>query len=288
MSTVDYLIQVAEATDKNIWVGLCYYVYLALRKFESEKNSSDLSIGVANLVLRHKPANSEVEEFASHNGDRIRQEARNLIQDKALCELLSAAAYNNAYGIYVASGGSRLFNRFLQFIREDRKEAGTDLLPIVAEPIYNLRRLGLWIRREHNPNELDYLKAVQSFAQQQDQLVKQLQSSTAKEQPQQDLSFEDEEGFQRHWRAGRSKNERLSALGEMQPVTDDHQRECNRQENLERVGNVPTPEQKMPENPLQKVGWPTQEQVVSSFEAWKNGGEAGLLEWVKNNQRKED
>jgi hypothetical protein len=74
----------------------------------------------------------------------------------------------------VASGGSRLFNRFLRFIREDRKEAGTELPTIVAEPIYNLRRLGLWIPREHNPNELAYLKATQVFAQQQDQLVKQL------------------------------------------------------------------------------------------------------------------
>ncbi len=44
----------------------------------------------------------------------------------------------------------------------------------------------------------------------------QTQKSTVREQPQQDDSVEDDEGFRRHWRAGQSENERLNALGEIQ------------------------------------------------------------------------
>lgn len=51
---------------------------------------------------------------------------------------------------------------------------------------------------------------------------------------------------------------------------------------------LPMLEEKKPQNPLQEVGLPTKEQVVSSFQAWQKGGEAGLLEWVKNNQKEED
>jgi hypothetical protein len=82
----------------------------------------------------------------------------------------------------VASGGSRLFNRFLQFIREDRKadsqpaiqkleQLGGQLPATSAEPIWRLRRLGLWISRDYNPNELDHLKAIQAFAARQNELV---------------------------------------------------------------------------------------------------------------------
>jgi len=178
LSTADYLIKVAESTDRNIWIGLSYYLYLHFRRTEENDFSSDLSIGVANLVLRHRAADSEVEQFASRNKDRIELEARNLNRDRTLCELLSGAAYNSGYGLYVASGGSRLFNRFLRFIREDRKNSTTDLAANVIEPIRNLQRLGLWIPREYTPNELDYLKAVQNFAQEQDRLVKQHEKST--------------------------------------------------------------------------------------------------------------
>lgn len=116
-------------------------------------------------------------------------------------------------------------------------------------------------------------------------------NSTAKEQRQQDLSSEEEEEQEysrHHYRVGPSKNERLNALRKMQAAKDEHQHERNDPENIGSVGNVPTPEQKMQENPLQKFGWPTTEQVTSSFEAWKKGGQAGLLEWVKNNHRKGD
>src|ERR1700723_2459401 len=124
MSTTDYLIKVAESTDKNIWMGLCNYLYLSFRKTEGEDFASDLSIGTANLVLDHRPADSAVAEFGKQNQTRIEHEAKNLNQDRALCEVLSGAAYNNGYGIYVATGGSKLFNRFLRFIREDGKGDG--------------------------------------------------------------------------------------------------------------------------------------------------------------------
>ncbi len=182
MSTTDYIIKVAEATDKNVWQGLCFYLYLSFVKTEGEDFASDLAIGTANLVLGRRAADSKVAEFGKQNQARIEREATNLNQDHELCELLSGAAYNNGYGIYVASGGSRLFNRFLKFIREDRKadsqsaiqklEQSDDQLPASsAEPIWRLRRLGLWIPRDYNPNELDHLKAIQAFVARQSELV---------------------------------------------------------------------------------------------------------------------
>jgi hypothetical protein len=182
VSTTDYLIKVAEATDKNIWVGLCYRLYLSFRQTESEDFASDLAVGTANLVLGRKPANLEVAEFGKQNESRIESEARSLRQERDLCELLSGAAYNSGYAIYLASGGSQLFNKFLRFVREDRKansdadiqkleEFGRELPPTAAEPIWQLRRLGLWIPREHNPNELEHLKAIQAFAARQCELV---------------------------------------------------------------------------------------------------------------------
>ena len=158
-------------------------MYLSFVKTEGEDFASDLAIGTANLVLGRRPADSKVAEFGKQNQARIEREARNLNQDRVLCELLSGAAYNNGYGIYVASGGRRLFNRFLQFIREDRKadsqssaiqkleQLGGQLPPTSAEPIWRLRRLGLWIPRDYNPNELDHLKAIQAFAARQNELV---------------------------------------------------------------------------------------------------------------------
>jgi hypothetical protein len=184
VSTTDYIIKVAEATDKNIWQGLCFYLYLSFVKTEGEDFASDLAIGTANLVLGRRPADSKVAEFGQQNQARIEREARNLNQDRDLCELLSGAAYNTGYGIYVASGGSRLFNRFLQFIREDRKadsqsafqkleQLGGQLPATSPEPIWRLRRLGLWIPRDYSPNELDHLKAIQAFAARQSELVNQ-------------------------------------------------------------------------------------------------------------------
>jgi hypothetical protein len=182
MSTTDYIIKVAEATDKNIWQGLCFYLYLSFVKNEGEDFASDLAIGTANLVLGRRPADSNVAEFGKQNHTRIEREAMNLIQDRELCELLSGAAYNNGYGIYVASGGSRLFNKFLRFIREDGKadsqsalqeleQLGGQLPTASTEPIWRLRRLGLWIPRDYNPNELNHLKTIQAFTARQNELV---------------------------------------------------------------------------------------------------------------------
>jgi hypothetical protein len=189
VSTADYIIQVAQATEKSIWGGLCYYLHLYFKKTENEDVATDLAIGVANLVLRHTPADSSVEEFAKDNQVRIEDEARSLSRDRELCELLSGAAYNNAYGVYVALKGGLLRNRFLHFIREERKvnsyaamqklEAmARDLPSAVTEPIWNLRRLGLWIPREYSPDESDQLKAIQAFAAKQDQLVRESAKSS--------------------------------------------------------------------------------------------------------------
>ena len=65
MPTTDYIIKVAEATDKSIWQGLCYYLYLSFRKTEGEDFASDLAIGTANLVLGRRPADSKVAEFGN-------------------------------------------------------------------------------------------------------------------------------------------------------------------------------------------------------------------------------
>lgn len=57
---------------------------------------------------------------------------------------------------------------------------------------------------------------------------------------------------------------------------------------LESQPNPPTLEEQTPETPLQEIGWPTNEQIEKHFEAWQKRGQAGLLEVVKSNQRKED
>lgn len=73
-----------------------------------------------------------------------------------------------------------------------------------------------------------------------------------------------------------------------QPLTDEQEQDYFNRHWRKPDRKVHALGEKEPQNSLQNVGWPTKEQVVSSFQAWEKGGEAGLLEWVKNNHKKKD
>lgn len=181
----DYILQVAKATEDAVWQGLSYYIYLALVEIDGDDFASDLAIACAVETLCRRAATPEAGEFSDKNKARIEHEISRLNSNHDLREILSGAAYNIGYGRYVASGGSKLFNRYLRFIRTDIKannnrdaaairentEVSKTLDWSSIEIIRNLQKYGLWIARSSNPNELEYCKAAQTFATQQSLLV---------------------------------------------------------------------------------------------------------------------
>jgi hypothetical protein len=186
VSVGDYIIKAAKATEDAIWQGLSYYLYLVFISTDEDDFASDLAIACAAKIMCRRAATPEAEQFSGKNKVRVEREIRRLNSDRDLCEILSGAAYNIGYGRYVASGGSRLFNHYLRFIRTDIKahtnrsaatirentEVSQTLNWSSIEIIRNLQNFGLWIPRSSDPNELEYCKAAQTFAAQQNLLVK--------------------------------------------------------------------------------------------------------------------
>jgi hypothetical protein len=91
---------------------------------------------------------------------RIQFEAKMLVKNDRVCEILSGAAYNIGYGRYVAAGGGRLISELLAKMGKELSR----LDPAILRPIHRLKELGLWRPRSDSPNELAYYQAVHSFA----------------------------------------------------------------------------------------------------------------------------
>jgi hypothetical protein len=95
-----------------------------------------------------------------------------------LHELLSGAAYNIGYGRYITSGGGRLLNRYLGYMRMENSinnrfdaEQFTKMAveleskhPHCLRAVASLKKLGIWLLRQYGPNELEYYRSVHAFA----------------------------------------------------------------------------------------------------------------------------
>lgn len=184
MSTREYIIKTAKETEDAVWTGLSVYLYRSFLKAEKDEFASDLSLACVAIIRNKHPAKPESQAFSEQNARRIQREVRGLDAnsaiDRNLREILSGAAYNIGYGIYVASGGGLLLNRYVRFIRVESEtdwhsapsirrlaEAQKPLPYGAVELIMNLKNFGLWIARSSNPNEQEYYRAVQSFHAQQ-------------------------------------------------------------------------------------------------------------------------
>ena len=185
MSTRDYLIKIGNETEKAIWNGLPIYFYRMFLRTNKDKFASDLSLACVDLIRNSYFSKPETEAFAEQWVTLIRIELRGQGKshavDNILREILSKAAYNIEYGYYAASAGGLFVNRYLRFIRIDAEtdwRSGPSIrklteaiksLPINAGGlIAHLREFGLWIPRVSDPNEQEYLRAVQSFQAEQD------------------------------------------------------------------------------------------------------------------------
>ena len=173
-----HILKVAEATNYHVTAALYKHFYSKLCTIESDELASRLAVGIAMHVL-HRPADKpEHIQFRKTNAARIAQEVVALQNESTICDILSGAAYNMGYGRYVASGGGRLNNRFVGFIRLDRRRSDPEYStmlasvrreldqkdPSILEVITSMQDLGLWISRSENPDEVEYLNAVRSFA----------------------------------------------------------------------------------------------------------------------------
>jgi hypothetical protein len=176
-----HIIKVAEATDSNVSVAIYKHLLSRFSRVEQEEFAVALAAATAMWILGRDVPKPEHKQFRSAHIDRIEKEAASLQSEPRICEILSGAAYNMGYGHYVASGGGRINNRFLGFIRLERNLATPSDAKLLADlrhelnqrspdiliTITSLEKIGLWRSRSHNPNEVDYLNAVRVFANEQ-------------------------------------------------------------------------------------------------------------------------
>jgi hypothetical protein len=173
-----YLVQIAENTQKAIISGLYAYFYTRLLKTEEEAFAGELAAAIMLYLMGNPQKDKDAITFRENHIMRIQEEAKKLKDDAYMCEVLSAAAYNIGYGIYILSGGGRMMNRFLGYMRFekridsmedsetfykmgqelDRKDKG------ILQMIRVLKELGLWMYRPDNPNELEYYNSIVAFA----------------------------------------------------------------------------------------------------------------------------
>lgn len=173
-----HVLNLAKTTQQEVSLALYALVCSRLIKSEEELFAGELAAAVAMFVLGNPATEPKHQLFREQNAARIEAEAKALSSDSQLCEILSGAAYNIGYGYYVASGGGRLMNRFLGFIRLEGNVNGASdsrLLfemgsyldrkdPAILRSIQSLKRLGIWRHRPYNPNEVEYYRAVHSLA----------------------------------------------------------------------------------------------------------------------------
>ena len=117
-----YILQIAQETQNAIIVG--FHDYLSRKLRHPALSASEIE-NMAYALLSSAldwPVNDILPAgFVESRLKRIEIETKSLSGDRHLCEILSAAAYNMGYGHYVMSGGGRLMNRYLGFMRLDRR-----------------------------------------------------------------------------------------------------------------------------------------------------------------------
>jgi len=115
-------------------------------------------------------------QFATDNSRQIREEIQKLSREYKLQEILTGAAFNIGYARYIKAGGSRgiFSNQFITHVRVlanfepelylKTLEKIRELDPWILRPLHALYHYNLLSRLPRNPNERDYLTAVQNFA----------------------------------------------------------------------------------------------------------------------------
>jgi len=170
-----YILKVATNTQNEMVVGLSAFFLNRFRAIEQENIAFGLAAGISMFVFGEPPKEGQ-QKFRHEYANRIESEARALETNLSLREVMSGAAYNMGYGSYVESGGGRLMNKYLNFFRlESQTSPDVRLLASteseldfrkkeILQPFRSLKALSLWIPRSYNPNELEYYRAVHSFA----------------------------------------------------------------------------------------------------------------------------
>lgn len=173
----DYILKLASATEQGMGWGLYLFMACELQKTEPEEFAYNLAGASTNYIMMRTPTKPEQVDFGKEHADRAQKVALNLCRGAEMHELLSGAFYNIGYGRYIQAGGGQLFNHYLAFIRAESQHVSlpfqklNELSVSILEPWSHLKKLGMWIPRGTNPNELAYFNAVQKFAEQQQRRI---------------------------------------------------------------------------------------------------------------------
>lgn len=140
----------------------------------------NLAAGATNFLFQRDAKGKEQQDFEREQENRIRSTAIELATKSELREILSGAAYNISYGRYIGAGGSVLFNKFLAYIRAESQVNESilphtrklnDMSPSILSLIFHFRSLFIWVRRDGNPNELSYFRAIETFCEEEKKLA---------------------------------------------------------------------------------------------------------------------
>lgn len=136
----DYILRIAQATREALAVGLYEHMRRKLSPKTPDPMAENLAYAVIQRVLGSKIESSLPAGFIGENEERIEREVHRLADDRRLREILSGAAYNMGYGYYIRTGGGRIVNRYIGFMRADsRAQRGTrsdwDLLRGMGEDL---------------------------------------------------------------------------------------------------------------------------------------------------------
>jgi hypothetical protein len=153
-----YILKIAESTKREILLGMSAYLCKRLLGREGERSAGMIAGCTSMYLFGEPPDNEEFLRFHRQNESRIRREAEGLAKERDLSGLLSGAAYNMGYGIYVATGGGSLMNRCLGYMRmenainnrfdvEQFQKMAVELEakhPHCLRAVSSLKRLGIW------------------------------------------------------------------------------------------------------------------------------------------------
>ena len=174
-----YILQVAHESQNALMVGLNNYLFARFQAVGRAQIPEEMVTAVMLSLLGWPAGDLLPEGFLEAHKDRIEVEAVALAKDERLCEVLSGAVYNMGYGHYVKAGGGRLVNRYVGFMRADRRKFGStsdmdvwanlgskldQMDASILRSYRALQRFKLWRARDENPNERAYYSAISSFA----------------------------------------------------------------------------------------------------------------------------